>query len=106
MVYYRRLTLWSYCCNNSLLVYNYSLYYLIKYFNFNVCRYAHGNAKPGDKQSLKGFGIVFTIISIVLVVMLICLFKRIKMVIRLFDEAIKVIFAIPLILIEPVLVST
>ncbi|KAJ3662587.1 hypothetical protein Zmor_006928 [Zophobas morio] len=63
----------------------------------------HSNADSSNKQFWQYMAIFFTILSVVFVIMLICMFKRIKLVIRLFKEAIQVIFGIPLILFEPLL---
>ncbi|EFA01113.1 choline transporter-like protein 1 [Tribolium castaneum] len=56
-----------------------------------------------NAASAQFFAIFFTILAVILTIVLICMFKRIKLIIRLFKEAIKVIFGIPIIVFEPLL---
>lgn len=50
-------------------------------------------------------GIFFTVLTVILLLCLLVMFKRIKLVVSLFKEASKAIGAIPHILLEPVAVS-
>jgi solute carrier family 44 protein 1 (choline transporter-like protein) len=65
--------------------------------------YLSTTATGSETDPMYYVSIVFTIASIFVIIMLICMFKRIKLVIRLFKESIKIIFGIPLILFEPLL---
>ncbi|RZB40218.1 choline transporter-like protein 1, partial [Asbolus verrucosus] len=73
-------------------------------FWFSICGYLCLDSTSLEyNRPFKPVAIFFTIISLVLVIMLVCMFKRIQLVIRLFKEAIKVLFGIPLIFFEPLL---
>ncbi|XP_044255980.1 choline transporter-like protein 1 [Tribolium madens] len=65
--------------------------------------YLNSNQTGSNSSGFQTLAIFFTVLSVLLIIVLICMFKRIKLVIRLFKEAIKVIFGIPVIVFEPVL---
>lgn len=56
-------------------------------------------------ETYLGFAIAATIVSIMVVLVIFVMRKRIKLVVQLFEESGKALTAMPLLLIEPILVN-